>query len=100
MSNFWLFGGLLFVLGISAQTFTTSANSMVQLSTDPLMRGRVMAILLATTLGGAPVGAPIVGWVADLFGPRWAMGIGAASGLWAALVWFRYQRRVKTPVTA
>jgi MFS family permease len=98
MSNFWLFGGLLFVLGISAQTFTTSANSMVQLSTDPLMRGRVMAILLATTLGGTPVGAPIVGWVADLFGPRWAMGIGAASGLWAALVWFRYQRSVRTPL--
>jgi len=95
MTNFWLFGLLLFVLGISAQTFTTSANSMVQLSTDPLMRGRVMAILLATTLGGTPVGAPIVGWVADLFGPRGAMGIGAASGLWAALVWFRYQRTTK-----
>jgi MFS family permease len=90
LSNFWLFGLLLWVLGISAQTFTTSANSMVQLSTDPLMRGRVMAILLATTLGGTPIGAPIVGWVADLFGPRWAMGIGAASGLLAAWVWLRY----------
>jgi MFS family permease len=90
MPNFWWFGAALFVLGISAQTFTTSSNSMVQLSTDPLMRGRVMAILLATTLGGTPIGAPIVGWVADTFGPRWAMGIGGASGVAAALVWARY----------
>ncbi|WP_296259749.1 MULTISPECIES: MFS transporter [unclassified Pseudomonas] len=100
MTNFWLFGLLLFVLGISAQTFTTSANSMVQLSTEPLMRGRVMAILLATTLGGTPIGAPIVGWVADLFGPRWAMAIGAASGLLAAWVWFRYQRAAREAVAA
>jgi MFS family permease len=100
VSSFWLFGLLLFVLGISAQTFTTSANSMVQLSTEPMMRGRVMAILLATTLGGTPVGAPIVGWVADLFGPRWAMGIGAASGLGAALVWFAYQRGARVPAAA
>lgn len=90
VSNFWLFGLLLWMLGIAAQTFTTSSNSMVQLSTDPLMRGRVMAILLATTLGGTPIGAPIVGAVADLFGPRWAMAIGAASGLLAATVWLRY----------
>ncbi|TDV72668.1 MFS transporter [Pseudomonas sp. LP_7_YM] len=100
MTNFWAFGLLLFVLGISAQTFTTSTNSMVQLSTEPLMRGRVMAILLATTLGGTPVGAPIVGWVADLFGPRWAMAIGAASGLCAALVWFRHLRAAKKAAAA
>ena len=40
------------------------------------MRGRVIAILLAIALGGTPVGAPIVGWVADTFGPRWALGVG------------------------
>ena len=49
------------------------------------MRGRVMAILLAIALGGTPIGAPIVGWVADHFGPRWALGVGAAAGLIAAL---------------
>ena len=25
-------------------------------------------------------GAPIVGWVANHFGPRWSMGLGAPSG--------------------
>ncbi len=38
-----------------------------------------MAIFLAIALGGTPLGAPIVGWVADRFGPRWALGVGAVS---------------------
>ena len=50
------------------------------------MRGRVMAIRLAVALGGTPIGAPIVGWVANRFGPRWALGVGASSGFAAALV--------------
>jgi MFS family permease len=58
----------------------------VQLSTEAVMRGRVMAILLAIALGGAPIGAPIVGWVADRFGPRWALGVAAAAGLAAAMM--------------
>jgi MFS family permease len=37
-------------------------------------------------MGGTPIGAPIVGWVANEFGPRWALGVGAASGFTAALV--------------
>jgi MFS family permease len=86
MPNHWLFGLALVVIGVSAQTFTTTVNSMVQLSTEPAMRGRVVAILLAIALGGTPIGAPIVGWVADAWGPRWALGIGAASGFGAAIV--------------
>jgi MFS family permease len=65
-------------------------NSRVQLSTEAAMRGRVLAILLAIALGGTPIGAPIVGWVADRFGPRWALGIGAAAGLAAAMVGIYY----------
>ncbi|MBB5608711.1 MULTISPECIES: MFS transporter [unclassified Janthinobacterium] len=90
MPNYWLFGLLLVPVGIAAQTFTTSVNSSVQLSTTPAMRGRVMAILLAIMAGGTPLGAPIVGWVADTFGPRWALGIAAVSGVAAALVGLRY----------
>jgi MFS family permease len=86
MPSYLLFGGTLVVVGIAAQTLTTSTNSFVQTSTEPAMRGRVIAILLAVIAGGTPVGGPIVGWVADTFGPRWALGVGAASGLLAALV--------------
>ncbi len=90
MPNHWLFALVLVIIGVSAQTFTTTANSTVQLSTDPAMRGRVMAIFFAIASGGTPFGAPIVGWVADTFGPRWALGIGAASGFAAAIVGIRY----------
>jgi MFS family permease len=96
MPSYALFGAALFVVGIAAQTVTTSTNSLVQTSTEPAMRGRVIAILLAIALGGTPVGAPIVGWVADTFGPRWALGVAAAAGILAAtvaLVYLARQRR-------
>jgi len=90
MPNYWLFGLALVLIGVSAQTFTTTVNSIVQLSTEPAMRGRVVAILLAIALGGTPIGAPIVGRVADAWGPRWALGIAAASGFGAAIVGVGY----------
>lgn len=86
MPNYASFGIALMAIGIAAQTVTTSTNSYVQTSTEHSMRGRVIAILLAIVLGGTPVGAPIVGWIADALGPRWALGVGAASGVLAALV--------------
>lgn len=90
MPNYASFGVALMVVGIAAQTVTTSTNSYVQTSTEHSMRGRVIAILLAIVLGGTPVGAPIIGWIADALGPRWALGVGAASGVLAALVAFIY----------
>ena len=84
--GYWSFAGALVVIGVAALTFATATNSLMQLSTEPAMRGRVMAIRLAIALGGTPIGAPIVGWVADTFGPRWALGVGAASGFAAAAV--------------
>ncbi|BAV47406.1 hypothetical protein MesoLj113a_24780 [Mesorhizobium sp. 113-1-2] len=90
MPNYWLFGLALVVIGVSAQTMTTSTIGLVQLSTDPAMRGRVMAILLATTLGGTALGAPVVGWVADDVGPRWALGVAAVAGFAAVIVGVRY----------
>jgi MFS family permease len=86
----WLFGIALVVIGVSSLTFSNSTNSLMQLSTEPSMRGRVMAIRLAIAMGCTPVGSPIVGWVADRFGPRWALGIGAASGFAAAIVGIYY----------
>jgi MFS family permease len=90
MPSVGLFGLALIVIGLSTQTLTTSTISLVQLSTEPAMRGRVMAILLAIVLGCTPLGAPLVGWVADTFGPRRALGVGAASGFAAAIVGIRY----------
>jgi MFS family permease len=84
--GYWWFAAALAVIGVAALTFTTATNSMMQLSTEPTMRGRVMAIRVGVALGGTAIGAPIVGWVASHFGPRWSLGIGAASGFAAAVV--------------
>ena len=93
MPSYALFGLVLFVVGVAAQTLTTTTNTLVQMSTEPAMRGRVIAILLAITLGGTPLGAPIVGWVADHFGPRWALAIGATAGILAAATALAYLAR-------
>ena len=92
------FGLILFTVGVFAQTFTTSTNSLTQLSTEPEMRGRVIAILMAIALGGTPIGAPIVGRIADQFGPRWALCVAAAAGILAAVIAAFYlaeQRRLR-----
>jgi MFS family permease len=93
-SNYFFYGFTLALVGIAAQTVTTSIVGLVQLSSDPLMRGRVMALLMAISLGGTPVGGPIVGWIADRFGPRWAMSVGAAAGISALFVGLHYLRGV------
>jgi MFS family permease len=64
----------------------TTANGTVQLGTAPAVRGRVMAIYMAIFMGGTPIGAPFVGWVANQFGPRWGLGVAGASGVLALLV--------------
>lgn len=87
------FGAALVLAGLSAQMFNTTTNSLLQLSTAPAMRGRVLAILLAIVFGTTPLGAPVVGWVADAWGPRWALGIGALSGLVALLIGISCQAR-------
>ncbi|MGN6848759.1 MAG: MFS transporter [Sphingomicrobium sp.] len=86
--TYWTFGIALMIIGAAALTFTNTSNSLMQLSTEPAMRGRVMALRLAVLLGSTPFGAPIVGWVADHAGPRWALGVAAVAGFAAALVGF------------
>lgn len=95
MPTVWLFAMTLVVVGVAAQTFTTTVIGTVQMTTVPAMRGRVVAIALAIAMGGTPIGAPIVGWVADHFGPRWALVVGAAAGVAAALVCLRYLARYR-----
>ena len=75
--NYLAFAVLLVPCGLFALTVMTSANSLVQLSTAPEFRGRVMALYMAIFMGGTPLGAPIVGWVGDVLGPRWTLLIGA-----------------------
>ena len=95
--GYWWFAATLMVVGAAGVIFTNGTNSIMQLSTDPAMRGRVMALRVGIALGGTPIGAPIVGWVANRFGPRWALGIGGSAGFAAALVAVYVLARRKEP---
>ena len=98
MPSYFTFALALILVGLAAQTLMTTANATVQTTTAPVMRGRVMALYMAVFMGGTPIGAPIVGWVANEFGPRWAIGLAALSGLVAAvigliwMIWFQHLR--------
>jgi len=99
--GYWFFAGALVITGIAALTVTNTSNSLMQLTTEPAMRGRVMALRVGVALGGTPIGAPIVGWVANNYGPRWALGVGAASGFAAAIAAvFALARRARRKATA
>ncbi|QKJ21292.1 MFS transporter [Microbacterium hominis] len=81
MPSYWLYAVTLMLTGFSVVTMLTTANGYVQTTTDPALRGRVLALYMAILLGGTPVGAPIVGWVAAEFGPRAAILLGAAAAV-------------------
>jgi MFS family permease len=83
--SYELFAVLLIPVGLSALTILPSANSMIQLSVDPEMRGRVMALYMAIFMGGTPLGAPIIGWVGQNWGARWTILVGSVVTLLTAV---------------
>jgi MFS family permease len=81
---------LLVPTGVAVLTFTTTANATVQLGSAPQMRGRVMALYVLVFLGGTPVGAPLIGALAEAFGPRAALvlsGVTTGLAVLAAAAW-------------
>ncbi|MDN3294982.1 MFS transporter [Streptomyces ficellus] len=84
--SFWLFALLLVPIGMFGLTVNVTANSSVQLATDPVMRGRVMSLYMMVFVGGTPVGAPLLGWITDTYGARVGFATGGAVSLAAAVV--------------
>ncbi|MFD1721303.1 MFS transporter [Amnibacterium endophyticum] len=87
-------------VGVASQTFMTTANGIVQLGVDAVVRGRVMALYMATVMGGTIVGGPVVGWVANALGPREGLMVGALAGVAAAATGLVRQRRTAHAVAA
>lgn len=96
---------LLVGVGAAVMLFLATANTTLQLQSEPAMRGRVMALYGLLFLGSTPVGGPLLGWISQEWGPRVGLGIGGALSLAAALaavsrIRFRARRRsipVPTP---
>ena len=91
--SYALMAVLLVPTGFAVLTFSTTANSIVQLGSAPHVRGRVMALYILVFLGGTPAGAPLIGALAEAYGPRASIVLGgvvtAVSGVVAALVMIR-----------
>lgn len=97
MPTYGLYATTLVFTGFCVVTVLSTANGYVQTTTDPALRGRVLAIYVAILMGGTPVGAPIVGWVADELGPRAAIQLGSLASLVAAaiaIVWLVWSGRL------
>ncbi len=79
------------IVGLGSIGFMTSSTATIQLRAEPAYRGRVLALQAMVFLGSTPVGGPFVGWVADRFGPRAAVMVGAGAcfvaATWAQLTW-------------
>ena len=94
MPNYVLVAILLVPTGALTLTFTTSAMNILQMSVPSDMRGRVMGIYMLCFLGGAPLGRPVLGLLADVLDPRAPLLIGGvvslATGLFAAVYLLRH----------
>lgn len=93
--NPWVFGLALVAVGVCAMTIMTTSNSYVQITTPPNMRGRVIALYMAVFTGGTPLGAPVVGWIAEIAGPRWAMLVAAFSAVLMVVISIAYFLRTR-----
>jgi MFS family permease len=85
MPVYWSFIAALVPTGLALLTLNTAANSATQLSTSPEMRGRVMGLYLLVFLGGTPLGSPLIGWLAEQFGPRISLVAGGMVSAAAAV---------------
>lgn len=79
-------------MGAASIAFMTASTAIVQIRSDPQMRGRVLALQSMVFLGSTPIGGPILGWVCEQFGARWGLAIGAAGALGAGVWGLRRSR--------
>ena len=85
MPTYWLFAAWLPVVGVAALTMLNSLQTTVQLTVDADIRGRIMALYMMVFMGGTPLGAPLIGWIGEMFGPRWTLIGGGAATLVAVI---------------
>lgn len=97
MPSYETFAVMLPLVGGMALMMLISANSFVQTNCEPSLRGRVMGIYLLIFMGGTPIGAPLIGWLAESIGIRMAVFLCGVVVLLASAVLFVILRRVPGP---
>lgn len=94
MPTYVTYAATLPLVGLAVLTAVTTANALIQMSTAPAMRGRVASLYLMVFLGSVPLGAPVIGWLGEAFGARWALvasGVGVGVGVTLSAIWFMRQ---------
>jgi MFS family permease len=74
------------LVGVATVIFLTTGNATIQLASDPEYRGRVTALWSMALVGTTPIGSPVIGALSDAAGPRYALGLGAAACVAAAII--------------
>ena len=98
MPNYTAYAIFLPICGVTALTTMITANSIVQVNSDPAIRGRVMGIYLLIFMGGTPLGSPLIGVMAEVVGIRLTMaGCGLITLSATTIIWFKYKNRVDVP---
>ncbi|MEV0153062.1 MFS transporter [Micromonospora sp. NPDC050686] len=92
-SAYWLVVALLLPTGFFMVFFAQAANQRIQLGVDAAFRGRVMALWVLVFLGTNPIGAPVIGWLAETFGAGASIWIGGLISLATALLALTWQLR-------
>jgi MFS family permease len=85
----WMAMASLCLLGAASISFIALGNATLQLAAAPEMRGRVMALWAVAFLGSTPIGGPLIGWIGEAIGPRFALGFGGVAALLSGLVAYR-----------
>lgn len=86
------------LVGVSSISFMTASTAIVQMRADPAMRGRVLALQAIVFLGSTPIGGPLVGVIAEAYGARYSLALGAVATMAAGLYGLSWQRRHAQPV--
>lgn len=96
--NYTVYSLWLPLCGLSALTMLITANSLIQVNSDPAIRGRVSGIYLLIFMGGTPFGSPLIGWLVEVIGVRQTIALCGLISLGACLtIWVLFHNKVKLP---
>ncbi|GAA4834207.1 MFS transporter [Garicola koreensis] len=98
MPTYVSYAAVLPLVGLSILTTVTTANALLQMTSAPSMRGRVVSLYLMVFIGSAPLGSPLIGFIGEYMGARWALvisGLAAGTGIAVAGLLYARMRKIR-----
>lgn len=76
------------LVGIFMICFSSLSNTILQVNTDPKMRGRIMSFWNMAFQGSTAIGGPLIGWIGQAFGAQWSLAVGGIAAILASIYGF------------